>query len=177
MKDKNIIRFNKKAQEWLNFLELIDEDTVLKNPHPKSWSLSELYDHVVKVAITYQIPNALKEMTDERELKKAQNPFAFLLFDLNVLPRLNIKMENFPPDLVAKFTPEKHSKAEVITNFKRLIELVHETAQQLNNVTKTDRTYHPMFGTITAKKWFRLIEIHLRHHDKQRFRILKQLRP
>lgn len=177
MRQKHIKRFETKAQEWLNFIEDLDEEMILKNPQPKSWSLSELYDHVIKVATTYQIPHALKATGKEREMRKGQNSFAFLLFDLNVLPRLNIRMENFPPDLVEKFTPEKQSKSGVITNFKEFVQLVGQTASQLKNATKDDKTYHPMFGTITAKKWFRLVEIHLRHHDKQRFRILKELNP
>lgn len=66
MHKKYIDRFNKKAQQWLDFIEEIDGTIVIKRPTKNSWSLSELYDHVIKVAKTYQLPNTIKATTEER---------------------------------------------------------------------------------------------------------------
>lgn len=85
-------------------------------------------------------------------------------------------MEQFPEDLVKKFTPELLSKKEVIQNFKKFIKDVETVGELIENSTKTDKTYHPMFGTISAKKWFRLVEIHMKHHDRQRYRIINGLK-
>ena len=47
--------FNKVANTWLEDLEAKNEEDILINPFEGSWSISELYDHIMKVARTYQI--------------------------------------------------------------------------------------------------------------------------
>jgi hypothetical protein len=46
------------------------KEDILINPFEGSWSISELYDHIMKVARTYQIPNFKKSVTTEVERKK-----------------------------------------------------------------------------------------------------------
>ena len=58
---KIVSRFNKKANEWLVDLRLLDKEVIQIKPTEKSWSLAEVYDHVMRVSRSYQIPN-LKEL-------------------------------------------------------------------------------------------------------------------
>ena len=61
--------FNRKANEWLVDLRMMDEEIIQIKPTEKSWSISEVYDHVMRVARSYQIPN-LKESITESAIRK-----------------------------------------------------------------------------------------------------------
>ena len=54
---KMLNKFNRKANEWLVDLRMMDEEIIQIKPTEKSWSISEVYDHVMRVARSYQIPN------------------------------------------------------------------------------------------------------------------------
>ncbi|WP_282089758.1 hypothetical protein [Aquimarina algiphila] len=57
-----IDKFNKKASECLIALEKTDSEQISISPSQGIWSLSELYDHIMRVARTYQIPNFKKAL-------------------------------------------------------------------------------------------------------------------
>jgi len=65
--------FNRKANEWLVDLRMMDEEIIQIKPTEKSWSISEVYDHVMRVARRYQIPNLKESITDSAKRKKNKN--------------------------------------------------------------------------------------------------------
>ena len=70
---KILAKFNKKAKEWLADLEKVEAEKIQLRPTEKSWSFAEMYDHVMKVARTYQIPNMKKSITESAKRKKRKN--------------------------------------------------------------------------------------------------------
>ena len=46
--NKIVSRFNRKANEWLVDLRMMDEEVIQIKPSETSWSLSEVYDHVMR---------------------------------------------------------------------------------------------------------------------------------
>lgn len=168
---KALEKFNKMSTVWLSDLESLSEEELSINPSEGSWSLAELYDHIMRVARTYQIPNLQKSITTSAVRKKRKKVVGFAVFNLGVRRQVKIQMENFPAPLVEKFTPEKRSKAELIEDFQSFIEEVNKLESVLMKSTKYHKQYHPMFGDITTVEWFSLIGIHMVHHDVQRARI------
>lgn len=167
--------FNKKINEWLVDLERMDENKIFINPSEKSWSMAEVYDHVMKVARTYQIPNLRKSTTAAAKRKKRKNLTGLAIFNLGIRKNVRMRMESFPQPLVAAFTPEKRSKTDLIKDFNLFILEVNDLEEILNKSTKKNKNYHPMFGDISTKEWFALIELHIWQHDKQKKGILKFL--
>ncbi len=174
-KSKAIRKFNDRANRWLIDLEKFEENELAKNPAEDSWSLAELYDHVMRVARTYQIPNFRKSLTPETIRKKRKNKIGIAIFNLGIRKQVKIKMQKFPTPLVENFTPEKRDKAELLSDFRSFIEEVNALKAVLMETSKNDKNYHPMFGDINAKEWFTLIEIHMAHHEIQRTRLIKGL--
>lgn len=176
MSTKKILKkFNVKANEWLTDLKLLDDEEILINPSEKSWSFSEVYDHVMRVARSYQIPNLKKSISAQAEHKKRKNKYGIAIFNLGFRKNVKMKMEEFPKPLVKAFTPEKRSKEALIRDFSAFIKEVNELEGILNSSTKKDKQYHPMFGDINTKEWFALIELHIWQHDKQKEEIKKYL--
>ena len=169
---KTIDQFNKIASDWLTNLEKKSEEEILINPCEGCWSLSELYDHIIRVARSYQIPNFKKSITAEAERKKRKNLIGFAIFNLG-LRKVNktIKMEKFPKPLVEKLTPKKQNKIDLIKDFKLFIKEVNNLKQILIISSKQNKQYHPMFGDISTKDWLTIIIFHINHHEKQKIRI------
>ena len=172
---KKVTLFNKRAAVWLYDLEQYTNQQIQIRPSKNSWSLSELYDHIIKVALTAQIPHYKKSLTKERKLGTPKNILGYVLFNIGYLPKTKIVMEKFPKELVVKFTPERKNKEELIIDFRVFIKEVNDLKSTLLTTNSKDRHYHPKFGTINAVDWFSLLEIHLRHHERQKKRIIEAL--
>ena len=166
-------KFNRRAQEWLLDLTALSEQKISRKPAVDSWSVGELYDHIMRVARTYQIPNFKKSLTDESVQRKRKNTIGFAIFNLGIRKQVKIRMEDFPAPLVQDFTPVQRPKEELLNDFNDFIEEVNALHTELSSAPKTARHYHPMFGDIHSGEWFSLIEIHMAHHEVQRRRIYK----
>lgn len=172
---KALDQFNRKANEWLVDLRMIDEEVLQIKPTEKSWSLSEVYDHVMRVARHYQIPNLRKSVTESAQRKKSKNKYGIAIFNLGYRKNVHMKMEEFPKPLVEAFTPTKRAKNDLVKDFLFFIKEVNDLQEILEKSDKDDKQYHPMFGDINTKEWFALIELHIWQHDKQREKIKKYL--
>ena len=172
---KLLNKFNKKANQWLLDLQEMSEEDILINPTEKLWSIAEVYDHVMRVTRTYQIPNLKLSVTESARRKKRKNKYGIAVFDFGIRKNIKMKMEEFPKPLVTDFTPVKRHKKELLADFSDFIKEVNDLEEILNNSTKKDKQYHPMFGDINTKEWFALIELHIWQHDKQKEKIKRYL--
>jgi len=173
--NKLLAKFNSKGKEWLNDLEKINDESIFVNPAQGSWSLAEVYDHVMRVARNYQIPNLKKSITTAAKRKKRKNLTGFAIFNLGVRKDVYMQMEKFPQPLVEAFTPEKRTKIDLLKDFKSFINEVNDLDEILKKSSKENKQYHPLFGDINTKEWFALIELHIWQHDKQKKKILNFL--
>lgn len=173
---KTLDTFNKTAKNWLKDLETKNEEEILVNPFEGSWSFSELYDHIIRVARSYQIPNSKKSITPHAERKKRKNIKGIAIFNLGVRMNVKIQMEKFPEPLVKNFTPKKQNKSDLIKDFKLFIKEVNDLKEVLMNSSRKNKHYHPMFGDITTRDWIDIIEVHLSHHKRQKDRITNFLK-
>jgi len=172
---KLISKFNNKANEWLIDLKNIDEKSIHDRPHEKTWSFSEVYDHVMRVTRSYQIPNLMESMSISAKRKKRKNLVGIATFNLGLRKNVKMRMENFPQPITEAFTPVQRSKAALIQDFTFFIEEVNALEDVLNKSTNEHKQYHPFFGDINTKEWFALIELHIWQHDKQKIGIQKYL--
>ena len=116
-----------------------------------------------------------KSLTAYAERKKGKNKYGLAVFNLGIRKDIKMKMETFPQPLVEAFTPQKRDKAELLQDFREFIDEVNNLEELLDQSTKKDKQYHPMFGDINTKEWFALIELHIWQHKKQKKGILEFL--
>ncbi|MEM7549605.1 MAG: hypothetical protein AAF363_08020 [Bacteroidota bacterium] len=161
------------SQHWLADLHKYDADKMSIKPTKKQWCMAELYDHLMKVANTYQLPNFHLCLENGDKLKARKNLRARIIFDLQLLPYRKMKLESFPEEIANSFTPEIKKKPDLLSQFERWIKLVEEESLRLDKIDMAVKHFHPLFGWINAIEWFSLIEIHIRHHTRQKQRIEK----
>ena len=172
---KLLSKFNKRANQWLLELKELDEEFTLQRPDEKTWCIAEVYDHVMRVARHYQIPNMKTSLTDSARRKKRKNYKGYAIFDIGYRQQVTIQMERFPQPLVEAFTPQKRNKPELIEDFELFIKEVNALEEIVNSSSRSNKHYHPMFGDISTKDWFALIELHMWNHERQKERIKRNL--
>lgn len=176
MNTNKIIKvFNDKANEWLDDLSSISEEKLNIRPAENSWSMAEVYDHVMRVSRRYQIPNLESSMTAGATRKKKKNFTGIAVFNLGVRKNVKMRMEEWPKKIVEDFTPTQRSKADLLDDFRIFIEEVNALKVTLDKSSNQHKQYHPFFGDITTKEWFALIELHLWQHDKQKEKITQMI--
>ncbi len=163
--------FKKRSEKWYMDLQNYSSESLYHKPSSNQWCLAELYDHIMRVATTYQLPNFQNCIENDITLGKPKNSAAYLIFYLNIIPSKTIRMESFPPKIVSGFTPQVLERAILENRFK---EFIAETVSKESLVRTCDKTIkhsHPFFGMINAIEWFSLIEIHMRHQERQKKRL------
>ncbi|MDH7445133.1 hypothetical protein [Aquimarina sp. 2201CG14-23] len=163
--------FKKRSETWLQDLEHYDQEKLYHKPSSDQWCLAELYDHIIRVAKTYQIPNFHRCIQNDIKEGKSKNSAAYLIFNFNFLPSRTIKMESFPPKIVSNFTPEILERDILENNFREFIIEILAKESLLHQCDRAIKHNHPFFGMINAVEWFSLIEIHMRHHESQKKRL------
>ena len=97
------------------------------------------------------------------------------IFDLVYRKNVRMRMEEFPEKLVNLFSPVKREKADLMVDFTSFIDEVKSLEQKVLNSNSKQRQYHPMFGDISTKEWYYLIEFHMWQHNKQKKKIMSIL--
>ncbi|WP_299189290.1 hypothetical protein [uncultured Aquimarina sp.] len=166
-----IIVFKRRSEKWYTDLQNYNQDELYHKPAPNQWCLAELFDHIIRVATTYQLPNFQKCIENSIKKGKPKNSAAYLIFNLNIIPSRTIKMESFPTKIVSDFTPEILKRETLENKFKEFITEALSQEPLIKHFDKKIKHSHPFFGMINAAEWFSLIEIHMRHHERQKKRL------
>ena len=119
---RTIARFDQLAEEWLEDLNMLEADIIHLNPNSTTWSLAEVYDHVIKVARTYQMPCLKQSLTEEASRKRRKNLAGIAIFDLVYRKNVHMRMEDFPQRFVQQFSPVKRDKDVLIADFTAFIQ-------------------------------------------------------
>ncbi len=163
-----LFQFEKTAGVWLASLNQYSEEQFIKKPDANSWSIGQVYNHLVAGTRLYQlqqIAQCLKGKQTERNADKRLP--GKLTFFLGSFPPIRIKV---PPS--ETYTPKQPVNIEAMkTGLEKLIKIMQKTEQKLSGVSDNSKTAHPAFGFLNAREWFHVIEMHFRHHLRQKKRL------
>lgn len=152
------------------FLATLSEADFKRNPADGVWSYAEVYSHIFVANLSSLL--VLKkciEGTAEEDNKSTHFAVWLILF-FGKFPPGKIKAPARIAALVKKINPAEAQ--QLMRNFsQRLQELV----PQVSGASSNQKAKHPRLGLLNARQWLRFIEIHTKHHEKQLYRIQKQL--
>jgi len=154
------------VEKYRNLLEHINEEDFQRSPAEGAWSYAEVYSHIFKANLASLVA-AEQCINGTAEKKSAATHW---------MVRLILFFGRFPPGrykvpasiaaLTTKITPEE--ARNLIVKFQaRLAEI----APRIDKATKYHKVKHPRLGHFNALQWFRFIQIHTLHHEKQLARI------
>lgn len=161
-------KFEYEALEWIKSLNNYNEAPFKKKPSETSWCMGELYNHLLMVGLDFQIKNSRACINKVKSQEKGSKTFkGLMLYLIGGFPSIKIKStlnEKYPPAI-----PENIS--EVKDKLFKLLKEMESLNQDINKLSKQDLKHkikHPFYGYLNAIEWYKQVEMHFRHHQKQK---------
>lgn len=158
-------KFLEIAKRWLKDLDHYGEHQFRKKPDENSWSVGQLYDHLIHGTYNFhlqEIRNCLEKRNGAESGKKKFK--GQILFTLGSFPPVKIK------GIGGNNEPAQPEKPELVKDeFFRFIKVMQKVAQELDqHKDNSYKTMHPTLGMLSGMEWYQLIEMHFRHHLRQK---------
>lgn len=158
-------KFNHTIDLWIDELERYNYRQLCLQPDPNSWSLGQVYAHLIEETIHFfqQIEMCL---ANNENAPKKMSEEAKTWFQNNSYP--NEKLQG-PPGIQSPFQPE--SKAQLQKSMRKLKVALNAIGKEIPESGSIGKTKHPGHNYFNAIEWFQFAEMHLRHHFRQKERI------
>ena len=185
MDTKEMLRkFEETVSGYIRELDGSRLDQLLWKPAEDEWSLGQMYMHLIRSAQFMQLRNAVLCLEPGENPEVSQAGKTKLGEDL-------FRAGSFPPDRIRvppspQYTPpQPESKEQLVDGLRdtvrRMVEIEPLIASEFNPVTQgrsepgkeivRNTVLHPRLGGLNALEWFRLVEMHYRHHLLQKMRL------
>ena len=166
------MRFSDAAQYWLDEIGTYSERDFLKKPTADSWSVGQVYIHLILASDHFFVANSAACQLGKGELKRGgKDKYGALIFFLKRFPPMKL---NQPKSAAQPRAPEsiEYVRNKLITT----IEKIQQTAGSLNGFDTKMKIKSPGFGYLNAEEWLRVNEFHFKHHRRQKNQLDKFLK-
>lgn len=157
--------FNNTIDIWIGALERYDFEQLRRKPSADSWSVGQMYMHLIENTDYYIEQIKICVATDEHAAGEvAPHGKAMLLNN------------DFPDEIIEGpasnlDTPQPESKEHLMRRFIKLKEEMNDVAHSISASACRGKTQHPGLNYLSANEWLQFAEMHLRHHLRQKKRI------
>ncbi|HQQ98524.1 MAG TPA: DinB family protein [Cyclobacteriaceae bacterium] len=152
---------------WASELDALSEAQLTVRPAYGGWTLGQLYMHLIADTRFYveqiRICLASNDHADGKMTSEAEE-----MFRNNSFPDIRIEGD---PSHASMRQPE--SKREIMQGFMDVRSAMEQVAEEIAVATHHGKTRHPGFGYFSAQDWFQFADMHLRHHERQKRRIVE----
>jgi hypothetical protein len=168
---KHVIRqMETLTEDYLRHLEGYTLEQLQRKPRDDDWSLGQMYLHLIGTATYMQLRNlelcregsANPRVTGNGKSEPGQNVFA-----MGGFPPIQIKVPASP-----EYTPQQPESIDQIRNgLLAVLDKMRAVEPQVGAIPTEHTVDHPRLGGLNALEWFSLVEMHYRHHLRQRERL------
>jgi hypothetical protein len=156
--------FQKIFSLWQSELEKYSDSDLKRQISPDTWTLGQVYNHLINSTLGFHLKQVEFCLTNSAEKNQSKNFKGFLAYHvLNGFPPIKIKVP------ASDFYTPKHpnSKEEILVGFKQVEKAMQELVERFAT-NQEGKTIHPGFSYLSAKEWYKLVEMHWRHHLRQK---------
>jgi hypothetical protein len=150
---------------WFHELDQYNFDQLCAQPDPASWSIGQVYMHLVNETAFYLGQARVCLSTNDHATDEA-NANAQVMFGNNSFPDEVIEG---PPSNAN--TPQPESKDQLKNGLLRLKNEAVQVGALIFSSTFRGKTKHPGLHYFSAAEWLQFADMHLRHHLRQKKRI------
>ncbi|MBC7452090.1 MAG: DinB family protein [Cytophagales bacterium] len=152
------------AKYWLKELDFYGKNQFKRKLTDKSWSVGQIYDHLLIYTQEVHLRNIQLCLNSKEVAPKKEGKTFKGLIHFTYKGYFPIKYKCDP-----YMEPEQPLSAEKVKDdFYRFLKLLYKTAKDIDYKKPTGKVKHPTFGYLSAEEWFQLIEMHFRHHLRQK---------
>jgi hypothetical protein len=156
-------RFEETATHYIQELDQFSLNQLKHKPSNNEWSIGQMIQHLINSALYMQLRNLDQCLAPSQDLKvtfSEKTEAGAAVFAQGSFPPIRIQVPPSP-----QYTPEQpESKEQLVQGLHTVIQRMKEVEPALEKASKQNTVSHPSFGGLCAEEWFRLIEMHYRHH-------------
>lgn len=155
---------------YKNYLQSYSLEQLRNITEQGVWSLGQMYSHVILVAFEY-LGNveACAAATEEQKLGKTEA--GEHLYKLRGFPPIKIKLRDVPGN-----TPSNsESKEDLMRGLDQVLQKMSEWEGKVNEINPNYKVKHDGFGWLNAREWYDLVDMHFRHHLRQKSELEQKL--
>jgi len=154
-------RFNDTIDQWIKAVDDYTLDMLHRQPQPGSWSLGQVYTHIIDDSNWYVEQMKAALATDADSEKEMDDRAKYM-----------IKHNGFPDMLIEgpstnKPIAQPQSKEALVQS----LQTIKDEVNRLDLSHAVGKTPHPGFLYLNALEWLQMMEMHMRHHFRQKNRI------
>lgn len=163
--DQLINNFNITLHLWIRELDQYDFFKLCLQPEPDSWSIGQVYFHLIEETTWFISQIKICLSSDENQYEQ-MTPEAKLQLYNNCFPD-----KRFKGSVDIQNQPQPTGLAQLREEMIKLKMFVNEIGEDIVKNKNKGKTKHPGHNFFSAKEWFQYAEMHCRHHLKQKERI------
>lgn len=160
-----ITAFNHTIDIWIQALEQYDFAQLCAKPAPNSWSIGQVYMHLI-ADTTYYIEQIKSCVATNDHATEEASPNAKTMFLNNDFP--DEVIEGAPDNA---YLPQPDSKAQLLRDLIHIKMEMNQLAAVMAETPFKGKTKHPGLNYFSANEWLQFADMHFRHHLRQKKRI------
>jgi hypothetical protein len=153
------------VQHYIRELEQYDDQLFNVKRDETTWSVGQMYEHLLSSAYNLFFRKINACLTHQHgSLEGEKNKDGVKLFAYGSFPPMKIQMPEVwrGPQPIAL---PRQAYATALVNFLADVQQLGEEVAKDEGAYKTN---HPALGMLIAKEWYQLLEMHFRHHLRQK---------
>lgn len=174
IKSKQILEsYIQNVNKWLIEIDDYNEDQFIWKPKVSVWSIIEIVSHLIATAniCTQKSIDCSNSLGEKRKAGIKTKLFSMM----DSFPPIRIEIKEIPEGLETMYNPRELSKEDAKKGLIATIDLMKKAESMLSSADENIRIQHWAAGDFNAFQWFKSIEMHIRHHFRQKERIDKLL--
>jgi hypothetical protein len=160
-----LANFNTVYNIWTSELDKYPMAQLLQQPKAGGWSLGQVYVHLINSALGFHIPQIETCMATNDNSGKWKNFKGFMCYTfIKGFPDIKIAV---PPS--ERYTPKQPAdKQDLYDGLDKVKAAMVAVLPKLEANTMRGKTAHPGMSFLNANEWYTMVEMHYRHHLKQK---------
>ena len=135
-----------------------------KSPDGQSWSIGQVYMHLIEQTINHYIPQINDCISSNDHSGEIKSEEGKEIFRLNSFPAIRLKSPAEDPK-------QPESIEEIRQGLNQIRKQLTHITSRIEYSKFSGKVKHPGFGYLNANEWFLLIDMHFRHHLHQKSRL------
>jgi len=160
-----LTQFNHTITAWINFLSDYTIAQLHQSPAPGSWSLGQVYTHIIDDT-RYQVAQMKAALSTQENAAEEMHPDAKKMFVHNQFP--GILIQGPATNQVILQPTNKQAIMQALVQIKNE---VNDAWQDMDPSLAIGKSLHPGLLFFSGVEWLQFMEMHMRHHFRQKQRI------
>lgn len=161
------------SKYWISELDYYGKNQFKEKVKGEGWTIGQIYDHIVYGTYNFHLKKINECVTRTNGSSIGKKTFLGNIFFL---------LKSFPPFKIkgqpaSKYLPNQPENPEKFKDeFYKFLKVIQRASKEAGEAKLDYKTQHPALGMLNALEWLQLIEMHQRHHVRQKQRMDRTLR-